>query len=215
VRSLTESILQPGGTVIRLLLLVRSRFVQGVRVRFIAAGSASCHSIIGDANGLCYTWGRNEVRQGLRECYIGAEAVQASGCVQSFNPACHWESHTGAISKKPRIACVHWAAPSEPHRIAAFKLAPKPHTSPPPVMLSCPSCPSMCVCCTQKGQLGTGDLFQRNMPTVVEGLRGKKVVGASAGRHHSVVYTSTGRAARRVRTARKLQASSALYVCRS
>ncbi|GAB4819969.1 hypothetical protein N2152v2_007015 [Parachlorella kessleri] len=81
----------------------RIKSLEGVKVKFIAAGSAACHSIIGDSSGLCYTWGRNE-----------------------------------------------------------------------------------------KGQLGTGDLFQRNIPTVVEGLRGKKIVGGAAGRHHSVVYTATG-----------------------
>lgn len=55
-----------------------------------------------------------------------------------------------------------------------------------------PSRPALPRPAPQKGQLGTGDLFQRNMPTVVEGLRGKKIVGGAAGRHHSVVYTSTG-----------------------
>ena len=33
---------------------------QGVKVMFVAAGSGACHSIIGDAAGKCYTWGRNE-----------------------------------------------------------------------------------------------------------------------------------------------------------
>jgi len=33
------------------------------------------------------------------------------------------------------------------------------------------------LCCAQKGQLGHGDLLQRNTPTVVAGLTGKKVVG--------------------------------------
>ena len=36
--------------------------IQGVRVRFIAAGPAACHSIIGDMEGKVYSWGRNEVR---------------------------------------------------------------------------------------------------------------------------------------------------------
>jgi alpha-tubulin suppressor-like RCC1 family protein len=36
---------------------------QGVRVAFIAAGSAACHSIIADVHGACYTWGRNEKGQ--------------------------------------------------------------------------------------------------------------------------------------------------------
>ena len=36
---------------------------QGVKVKWIAAGSAACHSVIGDAEGRCWTWGRNEVSQ--------------------------------------------------------------------------------------------------------------------------------------------------------
>lgn len=45
-----------------------ARRSQRVKVAFIAAGSAACHSIIGDINGLCYTWGRNEVRLGRPAC---------------------------------------------------------------------------------------------------------------------------------------------------
>lgn len=44
--------------------------VQDVKVKFIAAGSASSHCILGDMEGRCYTWGRNEVRTGAlrRHC---------------------------------------------------------------------------------------------------------------------------------------------------
>ncbi len=72
-------------------------------MRFVAAGSAACHSLITDVNGTAYTWGRNE-----------------------------------------------------------------------------------------KGQLGLGDLVQRNVPTLVPGLSGKKVLGGSCGRHHTVVFTEGG-----------------------
>jgi hypothetical protein len=34
--------------------------LQGIKVAFIAAGSAAVHCIIGDMNGNCFTWGRNE-----------------------------------------------------------------------------------------------------------------------------------------------------------
>eukprot|EP00879_Flechtneria_rotunda_P014497 GHRR01015149.1.p1 GENE.GHRR01015149.1~~GHRR01015149.1.p1 ORF type:complete len:445 (+),score=126.49 GHRR01015149.1:103-1437(+) len=73
---------------------------QDVKVAFIAAGSAAAHCIVGDINGVCYTWGRNE-----------------------------------------------------------------------------------------RGQLGHGDLLQRNIPTVVAGLQGKAVVKACGGKHHTVVVT--------------------------
>ena len=36
--------------------------MQGIKVVFVAAGSAACHSIIGDVEGRCYAWGRNNVR---------------------------------------------------------------------------------------------------------------------------------------------------------
>lgn len=35
--------------------------LQDVKIAFIAAGSAAAHCIVGDVNGVCYTWGRNEV----------------------------------------------------------------------------------------------------------------------------------------------------------
>lgn len=53
--------------------------------------------------------------------------------------------------------------------------------------------PYSCLIVKQKGQLGHGDLFQRNMPTLVEGLRGKPVLGGASGRHHSVIFTSSGK----------------------
>ena len=35
--------------------------LQGIKVKWIASGPAACHSVIGDADGRCWTWGRNEV----------------------------------------------------------------------------------------------------------------------------------------------------------
>ena len=58
--------------------------------------------------------------------------------------------------------------------------------SPPSILTYRPSCRA------QKGQLGHGDLVNRNMPKLVEGLAGKFVVAAAAGRFHSVVVTKDG-----------------------
>ena len=33
---------------------------QDVKITFIAAGSAACHSVAIDQDGKCYVWGRNE-----------------------------------------------------------------------------------------------------------------------------------------------------------
>ena len=44
----------------------------------------------------------------------------------------------------------------------------------------------------EKGQLGLGDVLNRNVPTLVEGLKDVKATAASCGRHHSAVLTSTG-----------------------
>ncbi|DBB10767.1 hypothetical protein WJX82_005865 [Trebouxia sp. C0006] len=82
---------------------VRLKSLVGVKVMFVAAGSGACHSIIGDAAGKCYTWGRNE-----------------------------------------------------------------------------------------RGQLGHGDLLQRNVPTIIKKLSGKKVIAGAGGKHHSAVVTSDG-----------------------
>ncbi|KAK9917811.1 hypothetical protein WJX75_008519 [Coccomyxa subellipsoidea] len=82
---------------------VRLQSLLDVKVQFIAAGSASCHCIIGDVEGRCYTWGRNE-----------------------------------------------------------------------------------------KGQLGHGDLLQRNVPTIVEGLKNVKIIGGAGGKHHTAVVSSDG-----------------------
>lgn len=44
----------------------------------------------------------------------------------------------------------------------------------------------------QKGQLGHGDLCQRNIPMVVEALKGLTVTAGAGGKHHTVVVTSSG-----------------------
>lgn len=44
----------------------------------------------------------------------------------------------------------------------------------------------------QKGQLGHGDLAQRNTPTVVKALEGKFVVAGACGKSHTVVALQSG-----------------------
>lgn len=43
-----------------------------------------------------------------------------------------------------------------------------------------------------EGQLGHGDTVTRHEPTLVESLKGKRVVAASCGRAHTVVLTEDG-----------------------
>ncbi|CAF2084410.1 unnamed protein product [Brassica napus] len=45
----------------------------------------------------------------------------------------------------------------------------------------------------EKGQLGHGDMIQRDRPTVVSGLSKHKIVKAGAGRSHTVVVSDDGR----------------------
>ena len=45
---------------------------------------------------------------------------------------------------------------------------------------------------TQRGQLGHGDLRQRNVPTVVAALKGHTSVAGAGGKNHSAVVTSAG-----------------------
>jgi len=35
--------------------------LQGIKIRFVAAGPAAAHCLAGDMEGKLYTWGRNEV----------------------------------------------------------------------------------------------------------------------------------------------------------
>lgn len=41
----------------------RLKGLMDVKIRFVASGSSACHCLALDVNGLCYTWGRNEVAQ--------------------------------------------------------------------------------------------------------------------------------------------------------
>ncbi|XP_059489560.1 protein RCC2 homolog [Neocloeon triangulifer] len=43
-----------------------------------------------------------------------------------------------------------------------------------------------------KGQLGLGDEERRDIPTLVESLKGEKIVGAACGRHHTLFLTDRG-----------------------
>lgn len=44
----------------------------------------------------------------------------------------------------------------------------------------------------EKGQLGLGDQLTRNVPVVLEALKGVKIVSAACGRYHTVFVTDTG-----------------------
>lgn len=46
----------------------------------------------------------------------------------------------------------------------------------------------------ERGQLGLGDLNNRNMPTLLHSLQNQFVIGGAAGRHHSVLVTREGEA---------------------
>lgn len=51
---------------------------------FIAGGSAATHCIVGDINGVCYTWGRNEVRSGGKVTLVQQVSLL---CQPYANPA--------------------------------------------------------------------------------------------------------------------------------
>ena len=63
--------------------------VQDVKIRFVAAGPTACHCIVGDMDGRCYTWGRNEVRW-------QQSAGQASFCGSADTGVCLTERPAGA-----------------------------------------------------------------------------------------------------------------------
>lgn len=86
-----------------LLSPTRLKVLHDVKIMWVAAGPSACHSVIGDSQGRCWTWGRNE-----------------------------------------------------------------------------------------KGQLGLGDLAQRNQPVVVPGLGTRVAISGSCGKHHTVVAFESG-----------------------
>lgn len=44
----------------------------------------------------------------------------------------------------------------------------------------------------EKGQLGLGDTFNRNEPTVISSLKDVKITGGACGRHHTIFITANG-----------------------
>ena len=44
----------------------------------------------------------------------------------------------------------------------------------------------------QKGQLGHNDLLQCNVPTLIASMKGKDVVTAAAGKHHTALVLADG-----------------------
>jgi hypothetical protein len=125
---------------------------------FVAAGCTAAHVVIGDAEGRCMVWGRNDVRHSAHT---------------------HTHTHTHPL---PRPGCLPWppparrdssARPRTRRRALAAAKAPAPSN----LGARLPSPPA------QKGQLGLGDTLNRYAPTVVEGLAGKHVsAGAQARR---------------------------------
>lgn len=70
-------------------LTIPQTHVQGIRIRFVAAGSAACHCIVGDMDGKCYTWGRNEVRLISVSCSnapVLGFPWQPCSCMQCYGP---------------------------------------------------------------------------------------------------------------------------------
>lgn len=78
--------------------------MQGVKIRFIAAGPTACHCIAIDTDGKCYTWGRNEV------CSVLLAARLLLRAYQSWNWGCRkasWgmETYCSATHRPSWRAC--------------------------------------------------------------------------------------------------------------
>ncbi len=61
--------------------------VQDVKVMWVAAGPSACHSVIGDAEGRCWTWGRNEVQLPSKHKHVKCRAQHV--CPENF-PSQGW-----------------------------------------------------------------------------------------------------------------------------
>lgn len=75
---------------------------QGIKVAFVAAGASACHTIIGDVNGVCYTWGRNEVRGSLP-----FKRAEKGSTVQGWQSPGVAEQCSLRQAEHPRLAAVH------------------------------------------------------------------------------------------------------------
>lgn len=126
---------------------------QGKRIMFVAGGAAAVHCMAGDSEGNLYTWGRNEVGGG------GTHGrVRVLACCISQGP-------------QPTVCVEH-----------AMRRA---HLGSTPVLAhaQAPTTPRAPLCARrpQKGQLGHGDLVNRNNPKLVQELKGKHIVGGAGG----------------------------------
>jgi hypothetical protein len=162
--------------------------LQDVQVAFIAAGSAAAHCIVGDVNGVCYTWGRNEVRRDVLHSGAGPAATPVahmqlerredySRFAEAAPATCQSNKQLKLSSTCGSCWLCHLQILAMLHGTYCLQLVP-----------GITHCPAACAaaaaayCCLcrllllQRGQLGHGDLLQRNSPTIVAGLQGQHVV---------------------------------------
>lgn len=134
---------------------------QGIKIAFIAGGSTAAHCIAADVAGACYTWGRNEVRW-----RPPAHACSSASTHCSLHSALRMHAAPCLL----RLVC---SLPGGPRRPDAVRPTPStPQSAHEHALLVC----KIRIAPPQKGQLGHGDLMQRNVPTKVAGLDGKFVV---------------------------------------
>ncbi len=161
-------------------ILYSTHFQQGIKVTFIAAGAAACHSVVGDINGRCFVWGRNEKGQlglgdhlnrnvpvllnGLKDVKVVGGAcgryhtavITDSGDAYSFGLNSMGQCGTGSVKKTKGV--------DDMHLVPVKSLISKAST------VACGSEFTMWICegklfsagCPQYGQLGHGSDHQYN-----------------------------------------------------
>lgn len=56
----------------------RLKVLHDVKVMWVAAGPSACHSVIGDSEGKCWTWGRNEVHSNYLNPHISSPLCKSA-----------------------------------------------------------------------------------------------------------------------------------------
>ena len=162
------------------LMAIRARSygVQGVKIKFVAAGSAACHCIAGDADGKCYTWGRNEVSLWSRRLTPTPDTAEPEER--------YWLMCNISVLQRGQLGhgdLVQYNLPTVVKGLAGLVITggANEHAATYPYDMGCPRV-------LQSHTLGSSGLGHEHAASYLHAC----MHAGAAGKHHSAVVTSTG-----------------------
>lgn len=170
--------------------------LQGIKVMWVAAGPAAFHSVIGTDDGRCFTWGRNEVPPTFKPM-----TACMSNALHLCHDPCNISSDVQGVTRLGRSflqgndTTPSWhmcGASAQPCLTGCGSLAAAQPAAHP--LTTIDAALTLSVLCPQKGQLGHGDLQQRNAPTEVTYLAGLFIAAGACGKSHTAVAARSGEA---------------------